>query len=164
VKDDNDLKRSISEAVKAYQKYVELEVPGRPPAHVTPSGHQPAASSHHPPAHHQQQHAPAKQQPSHGHAQQQHAPPASEGALSFTLPGTGSGDKVKIDAKPEASRYLFVPTPSSHSTRIEVAIPTARQLTFTMTSNVAKLTQTFNLPFDVFHRWSNQMGKHQKAN
>jgi len=76
-------------------------------------------------------------------------PAHSDSALSFSVPGSGSGDKVKVSAQQEQTRFVFIPTPCSHTTRIEINIPTSRQLQFNMTSNVSKLTQTFNLPFDV---------------
>jgi len=157
VKTDEELKRAIAESVRVRATYVEIEIPGRPPAHVTPSANQPAAQpnyqppkqqahqpSHQPPAQHQQ---PAHQQPAHKDA----APAASgDSVLSFSLPGSGSGDKVKVAATPESNRYLFVPTPCAHATRIEIQIATGgKALQFVMSSNVAKLTQTFNLPFEI---------------
>jgi len=160
VKSDEELKRAISESVRVRAKYVEIEIPGSAPSHLKPSAYKPAASSYPQQQQQQQQH---QQQPHHAQAgaskpppQQTHAPakhdvpaPSGDSVLSFSIPGSGSGDKVKVNAQQESTRYLFVPVPSSHPTRIEVQIPTARQLQFTMVSNVAKLTQTFNLPFDI---------------
>jgi len=157
VKSDEELKRAIAESVRVRATYVEMEIPGRPPAHVTPSAHQPAAQSNYQPPKQpasQPAHQPAhQQQPAHHQpARQEAAPPAASGdsVLSFSLPGSGAGDKVKVAATPESNRYLFVPTPCSHATRIEIQIASGgKALQFVMSSNVAKLTQTFNLPFEI---------------
>jgi len=159
VKGDEELKKAIAECVRTGARYVEIEIPGRPPSHVTPSANQPTqsapASTHQPPAAQRQQQKPTG--PSHPpqHQQQEAAPPPASGdsVLSFSIPGSGSGDKVKINAAPEGNRYVFSPTPCSHATRVEIQIASGgKALQFVMTSNVSKLTQTFNLPFEINRR------------
>jgi len=157
IKSDEELKRAIAESVKVFAKYVEIEIPGRPPAHLTPSAQPPGSTGSgaaYQPA--KVASSPAQHKPQQQPQQQHHAPPVrqevpahSDSALSFSVPGSGSGDKVKVSAQQEQTRFVFIPTPCSHTTRIEINIPTSRQLQFNMTSNVSKLTQTFNLPFDV---------------
>jgi hypothetical protein len=140
IKSDEDLKKAIAESARARAKFVEIDIGGKAPVSASQSS-QPTSAAR-----------PAQQsQPASGKSQQSQAPaPSVSGnSISFTLPGTGSGDKVKIAPQPEATCYIFNPTPSAHSTLIEVVIPSARQLQFTMTSSVSKLTQTFNLPFDI---------------
>lgn len=45
---------------------------------------------------------------------------------------------------------MFVPeSATSQDTLVEVELPTVRQLVFRLTSASSKLTQTFNMPFDV---------------
>jgi len=79
-------------------------------------------------------------------------PTTTEATLSFIIPGSGSGDKVKFLAVPESTRYVFSPTPSSHETRVEVHIVSSgKSLQFVMTTNISKITQTFNLPFEIIN-------------
>jgi len=141
IKSDEDLKRAITESAKSRAKFVEIDIGGKAPVSSSPA--QPAAAPK--PAGQPYQPQPAKSAGSHAPAPSSH----SDNVISFTLPGNGTGDKVKITPQPEATCYIFNATPSAQSTLIEVEVASNRQLQFKMTSATSKLTQTFNLPFDI---------------
>lgn len=78
------------------------------------------------------------------------------------VPASGGADKVKIGAQQESvfpkslfldfyeqDCYKFVPTPANVPTTIDVDLPNSRALVFKINSATSKLTQTFNMPFDV---------------
>lgn len=85
--------------------------------------------------------------------------------LSFVVPASGGADKVKIGAQQESvppffidiwklysfhqDCYKFVPTPANIPTTIDVDLPNSRALVFKINSATSRLTQTFNMPFDV---------------
>jgi len=139
IRSDEDLKRVVEESLKINAKFVELEVLGAykaggapPSASATPK----ATPASPPPAAAPRQTATA-------------APPSSGGVLTFAIPAAGGADKVKIAPQQDSDCYRFVPTPSREPTTIDVDIPTGRAVVFKITSASAKLTQTFNVPFDV---------------
>eukprot|EP01128_Nolandella_sp_AFSM9_P012342 TRINITY_DN9186_c0_g1_i1.p1 TRINITY_DN9186_c0_g1~~TRINITY_DN9186_c0_g1_i1.p1 ORF type:complete len:229 (-),score=73.24 TRINITY_DN9186_c0_g1_i1:59-712(-) len=138
-----DLQRAQAETLKIKGKFIELEVAGGYRA----GGASAAASKP----------APVAAAPPKAAAAPKATPPpaaaapagSGEGVLSFVVPASGGADKVKIGAQQEADCYKFVPTPAKNPTTIDVELPNNRALVFKITSATAKLTQTFNMPFDV---------------
>jgi len=157
VRSDEDLKRAISESANTKQHYVEIDASG---AGYRPTGNAGSSAASQPQSRPQQQtySAPASQptsRPAQTSAQpRSNAPSAPSGGsgsavISFNIRGSGTAEKVKIQAQQEASYYRFIPAPAQDDALIEVELPTARQLTFKISTSKARLTQTFNMPFDV---------------
>jgi len=143
VKTEEDLKRAIAESVKTRAKFVDIEIGGKAPvSSAPPPSSVPASAKPSSPTS-------APQPPGKGGHSGGPQVSTSDKTISFNLPGNGPEDKVKINVQPEATCYIFTPTPAKQPTLIEIDLPTSKSLTFKMTSNVNKLTQTFNLPFDV---------------
>eukprot|EP01127_Copromyxa_protea_P000153 TRINITY_DN10148_c0_g1_i1.p1 TRINITY_DN10148_c0_g1~~TRINITY_DN10148_c0_g1_i1.p1 ORF type:complete len:220 (+),score=73.80 TRINITY_DN10148_c0_g1_i1:23-682(+) len=144
INNDNDLKRAIFESVGAKQQDVRIEVQVQGGKAVAAGSAQPVAQpvAQQPQQHHQQQ-----QQ----HQQAAPAPAAGSSAIiSFTLPGkAGGADKVKVAAAQQADSYHFAPEAAALDTLIEVELPSSKALVFKLTSASGKISQTFNMPFDV---------------
>jgi len=165
VRSDEDLKRAIQESANSRQNYVEIEGSGagyKPTGGYSGGSSKPAQQQSYAPPPQQQQSRAPQSQPQQQHHQQparaqssnppsgSSAPAPSGGAIiSFHLRGSGTADKVKIAPQQEDTRYRFVPTPGADDATIEVELPTARQLSFKISTSKARLTQTFNMPFDV---------------
>lgn len=83
-------------------------------------------------------------------AKQTHA-----GAIAqFTLPGSGSAEKIKIEPQQTAEYFLFTPVPSKYQTDVTVVLEGTKLVyhnTYTFQDGAQlktmNLTQTFNLPF-----------------
>jgi len=158
IKTDEDLKKAMLDS--ANQNYLHLEIHGGAPpsaaarqAQAQPKAQAPPQKAA-APAHHGGGHQPAQtaSAPRAAPAQQPSSPRGGSGnPLSFTVRGTGSAEKVKIQAHQEQdlNRFRFEPTPSREDATIEIELPSARQLTFKISTQKARLTQTFNMPFDV---------------
>jgi len=173
VNSDADLQRACTESCQAKRPFVDLELSG-PGAHQAAAAHSqsqqaysaPAQPAYHAPAHQQ----PAYQQPAQpaydpsaaanrSMGTNRAAAPAAASASTSVGANTivhvqhrgvpGAPEKMKVVARQEDDCYVFVPEPASLDTLVEVELPSTRQLVFRLTSATSKLTQTFNMPFDV---------------
>jgi len=72
----------------------------------------------------------------------------------FTLPGSGSAEKIKIDPQQTQDYFLFTPIASKYTTDVTVVLDGTKLIynnTYTFQEGsqmkTMNLTQTFNLPF-----------------
>jgi len=140
---DADLKRAIQESEKAKQHDIRIEVQG-------PSGGGSNSAPHHAPA--TQAHAPSAQAHAQATVSHANAPATSSGGavISFTVNGqAGGADKVKVVAAQQADSYNFTAEAAALDTLVEVELPNTKALLFKLSSSSGKISQTFNMPFDV---------------
>jgi len=165
VQSDAELQKACLECYQYKRPFVDLELSG-------PGAYQAAQASQ--ASQQQQYHQPAAQQQYHQPAQSSYDPgaqasnrsqgtsrPAAAQASNLQASGSslvqaihvrgapGAPEKMKVVARQEDDRYVFVPEPASTDTLVEVELPSIRQLVFKLTSERSKLNQIFNMPFDV---------------
>lgn len=159
IENDDSLKAALADSERSKKAYLRVVLTqgktagagaapaaaAAAPAHVERSAPAPA---YHAPAQHSAPApaaapAPAPSQPSH---------PGS--IAHFTLPGSGSADRIKIEAQQTAEYFLFTPVPSKYQTDVTVVLEATKlvyhnQYTFQDGAQLKtmNLTQTFNLPF-----------------
>jgi len=94
-------------------------------------------------------------------APQAYAPPAASRSAApagtiaqFTLPGSGSADKIKINPEQTEQAFIFTPVASKYQTEVTVVLEGSKLIynnTYTFQDGsqlkTMNLTQTFNLPY-----------------
>lgn len=157
IENDDSLKAALADAERSKKPYIRVVLTqgktagaGAPPAAAAPVH---VAERSAPPASAPAHHAPAPA------AAPAPAPAASKpshpGAIAhFTLPGSGSAEKIKIEPQQTAEYFLFTPVPSKYQTDVTVVLEGTKlvyhnQYTFQDGAQLKtmNLTQTFNLPF-----------------
>jgi len=170
VHSDAELQKACLECYQYKRPFVDLELSG-PGAYQAAQAsqaqqqyHAPAQPSYSQPAHqpaHQQSHYDPSRDTSRTQATNRPAAAAAPAASNLQPSGSslvqaihvrgapGAPEKMKVVARQEDDRYVFVPEPASTDTLVEVELPSVRQLVFKLSSERAKLNQIFNMPFDV---------------